>query len=391
MVRKRTKLAIFATSIYLVASCGPRTSNYVMAPSHKPTLEPSREVAPHGSAISGRVLFGGRPVRYFGVTVTSNFAGVILGHANVFHAADGRFRVAVPEAGSWDLIIAGPGFARRVLAGNEVEEGKTRDVGDVVVARGHTIRGVVRDAGGAPMPSADIALVATEFSDVSGELDQLARGNIYTRTDDRGAYEIEGSAIEPLAIGTPQISATTRDRRASLPTAVPDSDTRIDLTVGLTGTLEIAVTGSVQTTVIVNPVGNHSVSLPVHQIGDVYRLDVPVGDYEIATVLIGQTVSLQRRQVSVSAGAIAAVTIAVPPIPSVPIKVHADLACDEMQLYARADAPVATAKCVSGDAEFAQVEPGVYMACSITSGKRACESFVVGESTASQQFDLNAP
>jgi hypothetical protein len=379
-----------AAGICLFASCGPGTASVARAPSINPSSERVRAIASQGSAIAGRVLLDGKPVGYYSVTVTKSYAATILERATLVHAADGRFHVAVKEPGSWDVIIAGPGFARRVVAGSQVDEGKTSDLGDVVVTRGHTIRGVVRDTDGNPIVGADVALVTTELPDARGELDQLAHGNLFARSDDRGAYEIAGSAMIPLQMGHPQISATTRDHRVSLPAVVPDGDATIDLIVERTGRLEITLTGSVQTLVFVSPVGNRRVSLPVRTTNGMYHLDVPAGDYELSTIRPAQPYASQRQQVLVAAGAVAAVTIAVPPTPPVSIKVHVvGASCDEVQLFARDDAPAVTAKCNGGDAEFAQVEPGMYFACATGSSKRACEAFIVAEATANQNFEIH--
>jgi hypothetical protein len=343
--------------------------------------------APERTSIAGRVLLDGQPVNYYGVTATRNFAfSAVWGPAKAIHAADGRFRVPVSEAGTWDLVIAGPRFARRVLTSNAVEDGHTLDVGDVVVNRGHTIRGVVRDAGG-PVAGADVSFVTTPSID-GGELDELARGNLSAASDGSGAYEIEGVVKLPLETFHPQIMAATRDHRVSWPVAAPDADATIDLAVAPAGTVEITVTGSVQTAVFVRPAGNSRISLPARRSGGVFRLDVPAGDYEVVAFQTGAQPPAPRQQVSVITGAVALVTFAITSRPPVAIEVRvAGASCDEVELEAPGDLPVATAKCSDGVAHFAQVEPGLYKACGTSSGVRTCMGFRVSDSP-NQKFEI---
>jgi hypothetical protein len=350
-----------------------------MIPPAPPPLRPTpRAPTPPpeltGTAIAGRVVLEGTPVRYYGVIASTSYPKSAPPEpARVIRASDGRFRVVVKDLGPWDLVIAGPGFARKIIVSTSVPEGTTKDLGDIEVTHGHTIRGVVRDGYGAPVPSADIALVSTPLAEPGSVLDDLARGNLSAITSDDGSYEIDDVGQIAFRSSRPTITATTRDHRTSLSSPVPDADTTIDFTVQPVGTLEVRVTGSVQGRVVVHTTGKPMVLVPGHQTAGVYRVDAPAGDYEIVVFNVtGQAPPSQR--ITIVPGTVVSTTFALPVVPAVGITVHVNgTTCDEVQLTVPGeDGPVASGRCIGTDAEIPQVEPGRYMACSSGAGKPAC-------------------
>lgn len=369
--------------LVVLAACGGPPVVPPAPPPLRPTPHaPSPPAEPTGTAIAGRVVLDGAPVRYYGVIVSASFASSApTDPAKVIHHGDGRFRLPVKDLGPWDLVIAGPGFARKVVAGTSVPDGATKDLGDIAVAHGHTIRGVVRDGYGAPVASAEVALVSTPGAEQGGALDELARGNLSAITGDDGGYEIDDVAQLPLRHSHPTLTASTRDHRVSLPASVPDADATLDLVVEAVGTLEVRVTGSVQGRVVVHTVNRPMVLVPGHQSAGVYRVDAPAGDYEVV-VFSGGRNPPQPQRVTIVAGSVAAVTVPLQPMPLVGIKIHvAGASCDEVQLTVIGeDAPVASGKCIGSDAELAQVEPGQYMACTTGAVKPACNVVRVRDS-----------
>jgi hypothetical protein len=241
-----------ALFLSLIACGGRREANSPMPPELMTATGAGSAAGPQAAAgdtfVVGRVLLDGQPVPYYGVTVARNFTSFYQPPTPI-RAADGRFRVAVPKPDTWDVVIAGPGFARTVLPGKAIGDGQTLDLGDISVGHGHTIRGAVRDDSGAPVANARVALVASPWPGASDDLAELAHGNIAAITDARGNYRIAGTAAIALDTGRRQITASTADQRWSLPAMVPDTDATVDFMVGPTGALDATVVGSVQASV----------------------------------------------------------------------------------------------------------------------------------------------
>lgn len=237
-------------------------------------------------------------MRYFGVTVASNFASDGTYRAPIaVHAADGRFRVAVP-AGTWDLVVAGPGFARRVIPGNVVDDGATVDLGDVVVRRGHTVQGVVRDDLGAPVPGADVHIGARRLRE-NDLLSELAVGSLEATTDRDGHYRIDGVAAILLGTGPLRLQASRGDE-ASPPVTIADADATIDLVIGATGSIDVAIVKAAPDDfVVVQSVGTvHSSSVAMVKEGLAHLTHVPIGTYDIALWNKATVLATQRATVT---------------------------------------------------------------------------------------------
>ena len=297
------------------------------------------------------------------------------------------------EPGIWDVVIAGPGFARRVLPGIHVEDGKITDLGEVAVAHGHRITGTVRDQAGLPVPHATVSLVSHPVAAGDDALAALAKGNIAATTDREGRYEIDGATTPVLAGRHPEITAATTDNRRSLPHAVPDADAAIDLTVVRTGGVDVAFDPAVEAVVVLLPAGTRDVSLHGRRVprGCVFD-DVPAGDYAAQLLVPIRPIWLRSQHVSVSAGSVTSITIATPAMAPVAVTIHARGGpCDLIRLESPETATTAASEaCTGRDIRFPGVVPGNYLACAARGSeqRQTCEMIEVDRTPASQQFDL---
>ncbi|RMF74465.1 MAG: hypothetical protein D6738_06355 [Acidobacteria bacterium] len=148
-----------------------------------PRLEPRRTtdgmrvVLERGARIAGRVLDDqGRPVagalvratveprgeRRRGMVVRM-LAGAAPEPLETISATDGTFVVDSLSPGRWRLSIAASGFARATVEGLDVAEGDAVvEAGDVVLAPGETLAGVVLDETGAPVDGAEVRVLEPE-------------------------------------------------------------------------------------------------------------------------------------------------------------------------------------------------------------------------------------
>jgi Protein of unknown function (DUF2012) len=202
----------------------------------------------HGATISGRVLLDGKPVRYFGVTVTPNWAMESRKPPTVVRARDGRFSISNIEPGHWDVIVAGPGFARYLALGHDLDDdAHAIDLGDLNVKHGFTIEGHVTTADGRPAAGATVSLNQSPVVDSRDrdELTALTRGNLTTVTDNDGAYFFEGVTTIDLAGSGPRISASLPDGRWSLASDLSSGNAKVDLVITAVGEVDGTVSGTI--------------------------------------------------------------------------------------------------------------------------------------------------
>ncbi len=235
------------------------------------------------TAIIGRVLLDGSPVTYFGVALAMPLAPDILPGIlepiwgpYPLSTKDGRFRLPV-AAGTLNLVIAGPGFARAAVSNQNVEAGKTRDLGDIAVSRGHTIHGTVRDGAGAPIAGARVDLGTRDTPLGDDDLSQRTWGYLSDTTDHDGHYRIDGVT---WAFGPPCVGVAARDG-AALPVEAPDADATIDLTVVPTGRIEVTVHSVARVAVFAKRGGPCGMMVIGTKEQAVRTSDLPPGDYDV--------------------------------------------------------------------------------------------------------------
>ena len=153
------------------------------------------------TSISGRVILDGQPIRDFGLTITPNASFRFLGFwkPHAIHTEDGRFEISLGPMTSMhaDVVIAGAGFARRVIPRVELTGHTT--LGTIEVTRGHRFEGVVRNEHGRVVANARVTFDAfrpdpMHMPKPDDELTRLALGLISAMTDVHGRYVIEGAA-----------------------------------------------------------------------------------------------------------------------------------------------------------------------------------------------------
>jgi hypothetical protein len=200
------------------------------------------------------------------------------------------------------MIIAGPGFSRRVIANQYVGADRLVDLGRIEVDPGHKVRGRVTDAHGFPLPGVDVTILETPLAistpvgdDVLGS---FARGNYVSTTDSDGYYLIEGVSRSDLLGGHPTISSVVDGKVASGPRPVPNADVTIDLVLLPVGVIDGSVVGADQDTmesgVLVRSTSNADVSLVaiVSDNGTFHLENVPEAEYDV--VLMGSRSPAQR-------------------------------------------------------------------------------------------------
>lgn len=254
------------------------------------------------TGVSGVVTLEGKPVTYFGVTVVPSsrywiedpltpdrrraayLKQIIAPKVPIrVHSNDGTFAIETPP-GQWDLILAGPGFARYVVRGATARP-RTGATLDIKVTRGRTINGTVTYGGGAPVDHAQVRITQTDSCPREDSLWELACGNHSTFTKSDGSFKISNFAeVYNDAFST--IAASVGDY-ASLPHRVDDSGTFIRLEVFPSGSMEGSLLGAVsrneQVLIVAKPVsgGDEMISVDLKQDGSFRFEKIPVGEYYV--------------------------------------------------------------------------------------------------------------
>jgi uncharacterized GH25 family protein len=235
---------------------------------------------PDTARITGRLVFHGRPVEFFGVAADPTLAPEIQ------HASDGRFEIEVQPSTEWPeqryLAFVGPGFQRRVLDGGVFAgPGQTTELGDIAVTAGKTVRGRVVTASGAPVAGAAVVVQPGDQLETELSLSKQNEASRGARSDASGRFEIVGL---PDDLAELQVQAQHPELGMALPRALP----RADLAGGVV--LVLAETGAVSGTVMgVVPGEYHRIEVTsradgrlhlMATIDDAFRFaQLPAGDY----------------------------------------------------------------------------------------------------------------
>jgi hypothetical protein len=239
-----------------------------------------------GCTIRGRVTLNGSPVEYYGVTVTHNYMLPFHPKATSINTTTGRFTVSCKPEDRVDLIIAGPGFARRVVAGITTGSKQDTNLGEIVVRGGNTVTGTLLDENNNPASNVLVRISQSDHetdSDVD-PLTEMALGVQEVRTDRNGLFVIKGvERIEPAEAGL-TIRAMIDGVSASHPHLLPNSDTDVHLVLRPVGTLSGVLRGADETTVIfirtvTASMGSYTCS--PDDTGTFEKRNLPEGSYEL--------------------------------------------------------------------------------------------------------------
>lgn len=196
-----------------------------------------------GAVISGRVLFGGKPMPHFGISLRERDTS-FSGGRQATRDADGQFTLRNVEPGTWQLTLVGPGTRMKLLDPITVESGRPVDVGDVALEPGQRVCGHVRDPSGAPLLGARVIIGhAPGRAEAQSQPDRWFQGLYETTTDATGAYVFDGVDGRHEFMGPRRIWATHPNSGVSVISELPDEDATVDIELLGSGRIEGVVEG----------------------------------------------------------------------------------------------------------------------------------------------------
>jgi hypothetical protein len=201
-------------------------------------------VLPDVASIRGRVVLGGKPVDFFGVTAT-NDPGKPAAPAP-HYSRDGRFELDGVNHGTVSVVLVGPSFRRRVIDGVVVAANQPIELGDLAVTAGNAVRGRVVDASGAPVAGATVVVRHGGALTTLVSLDNQDGGARGAYTDASGRFDLVGL---PDDLSGLRIQAREPEHGLAVPHALTTADLDRDVE------LVLAATGSVAGTVVNDPPG----------------------------------------------------------------------------------------------------------------------------------------
>lgn len=202
--------------------------------------------------LRGRVVTDGHALTHFGVVLSPNWMSFVQSAPFAVRTSDGRFEIHGVPPYVWDIVVLAPGVGTLVVPQREVTAGAELDLGELVVPRGATFAGRVRDASGRPITDARVRIVSSSFDNNTSGLTGMAVGNYETRTDAHGAYRFDGVTIAPLRHYAPWLLATYGTLHATA---------RVRLTVrGAATDLVMREAGAIDGVVATRPRSSSSVS-----------------------------------------------------------------------------------------------------------------------------------
>ncbi|HEY1551871.1 MAG TPA: carboxypeptidase-like regulatory domain-containing protein [Kofleriaceae bacterium] len=211
---------------------------------------------------------------------------------------DGSFEVEAPECGMFDVVVGGPGFARRMISGVQID-GPT-NLGRIDVASGHVVHGRVTDAAGQPLPNVPVR-IESRRTQSTDPLVRLIDGDYETVTDRDGAYELGGVSVIDLGL-RPRISAGVAGQLSSGAFRFPDQDAVVNLIALPVGSVFGDVAPTQQPTphlVFLRSITNRSLGMAaIANAGRFEFDDVPIGDYDAFDDLLAKA----TKRISVTAG-----------------------------------------------------------------------------------------
>ena len=330
----------------------------------RPGAPPIKLVLKQPASIAGRVVLDGHPVPYYGISWAGPW-GSWSQHPTPVRSTDGRFKLDGVPAGTWTLIVSGPGFAQKQVNGINVDE-HTVDIGDIVVAHGISIRGHVYDASGAAVPGATVAVHRLiSYDNEDDPLNQIAQGVFNATTDGSGAYRFSDITPSDSERDQNRIFASHPTLGVAAEQSLPTQGGVVDLALTAFGAIDGVVQGGSGLVTATRSGGDSSEKQVETDAAGKFRFEqVLPGEYVVAL-----SWGFARPVVAaVVPNGRASVTIVVPAVKAL-VVIHAERGnCDGVSLKA-ADATSeqvrdrASALCEGGEGVIADVPPGQYQAC----------------------------
>jgi hypothetical protein len=273
-------MAVFVT---MVAGC---SSSPPAAPRVRVWTPPV--LAPNGG-LSGRALFEGAPVDDVVIGIVRQSWTMNEPEVYERHTVAGRFEIARLQPGEVTVIVVSRGTARLALLHQEIRTDAALDLGDVVLPKGFTIKGTIRNEAGVSVASADVSLEQHRVrnrSQASPSLD-LVLGNLRTTSDLGGDYEIRGFTSLSLSGSGGELRARAADGRISWTRWVPADNATEDLVVSPVGAIHGTATPGRDNLVFLHSVASRRDSAFAVITGGAFDFrGVPVGN--CVASLIGQ-------------------------------------------------------------------------------------------------------
>lgn len=254
--------------------------------------------------VKGRVLYDdGNPPPAFTIAVG-------YGTPMAFATADGHFSVDV-QGGQLNLTVSGPTFIGKMVP-IDVDDGATKDLGNITVKRGRSISGRVLDATGLPVVGATVAAGLLLTGD--GQklyIDGESVGAQQTQTDDHGRFVMSGFPPASITVVAGK-DGVGRSQSVSIPSG--SSSAEVDLvlaaTGSLSGTARLNGTPLADTIIIASPANGSSSNFFVTTGPDgSFAFDSLTPDRYAITPIVGDSGDKYFRRVDVVVGQRAQVDI----------------------------------------------------------------------------------
>jgi protocatechuate 3,4-dioxygenase beta subunit len=345
------------------------------------------------ASLTGRVMLDGKPVVYYGImlTETPQFSWQQAPH--MVSTESGRFKVSGISPGEWSILLAGPGFATKIIENVSLGEAENLDIGDVAVDHGSKIRGRVVDTGGTPVANAVVRLQGLmTVADAGDFLRRMAEGHRSTVTNSDGYYSMDGiSQAQVPLFGTLAVVASHASLGVSEAQPIGDLATIPDLRIEPAGRIEGTVNGlrgeaaAVLATRAEGGLARARYSASVGAAGEFVFDSIPAGDYSLQLV---RAPASGRPPISIhiSRGETKFAEFSVQSdMPSLTINTSGGDCSFVFLMSSSMNAIVGAEQCDRNSARFDEIEPGGYTAC--VDGK-ICTPVTVTATSQQQSVDI---